>query len=104
MLLKPTSGLRVCICLLRHFAASCSYNFFLLLQGSGLQVLLKDGVTNGMWDQSFADKAKFSGDPVVCTPDVAAVAIQPEVDEFVVIATDGLWDAMPVAEAVKFAR
>ena len=44
------------------------------------------------WDQKFADTITFTGDPVVAIPDVTEIAVGPD-DEFVVLATDGLWYA-----------
>ena len=42
------------------------------------------------WSQEFADGVKFTKDPVVCTPDVTEIQLN-EDDEFVIIASDGLW-------------
>lgn len=42
------------------------------------------------WTQEFADGIKFTKDPVVSTPDVAEMELK-EDDEFVIIASDGLW-------------
>ena len=44
----------------------------------------------GFWDQAFSDNISFSGDPVVATPDVTEVCVGEE-DEFVILATDGVW-------------
>ena len=43
-----------------------------------------------MWNQEFADKVHFTGDPVVALPDVTELDHH-EDDEFIVLATDGLW-------------
>ena len=45
------------------------------------------------WDQAFADSIHWSGDPVVALPDVCELDAN-EADEFVVLATDGLWCAL----------
>lgn len=42
------------------------------------------------WTQEFADSISFSGDPVVALPDVNELS-HDEGDEFIVLATDGLW-------------
>lgn len=42
------------------------------------------------WSQEFADGVRFTKDPVVCTPDVTEIQLK-EDDEFVIIASDGLW-------------
>lgn len=44
----------------------------------------------GAWDQKFADGIKFTGDPVVSTPDVTELVLT-EDDEFLIVASDGLW-------------
>lgn len=44
----------------------------------------------GEWTREFADSVKFTGDPVVSIPDVTEIDLGPH-DEFVIIATDGLW-------------
>ena len=46
-----------------------------------------------MWDQAFADSVQWSGDPVVAEPDVCELDAE-DTDEFVVLATDGLWCAL----------
>jgi serine/threonine protein phosphatase PrpC len=67
-------------------------------------VLLQEGAEKGSWPKDFAAKHKFSADPVIPLPDVSQVDLQPDSDEFIVIATDGLWDCMPAGEACRFAR
>lgn len=76
----------------------------LCVQGEGLQLLLNEGAEKGSWPKSFAANHKFKSDPVIPLPDVTMVDFDREVDEFMVIATDGLWDCMPPAEAIRFAR
>jgi protein phosphatase 1G len=65
--------------------------------------LLREGAAKGLWPKSFADKHAFNSDPVIAEPDVTRVRFLPE-DEFLVMATDGLWDAVPMAEVVAWAR
>jgi protein phosphatase 1A len=61
-------------------------------KGDGTATLLKEGIKYEWWDADFAAKVKFTADTVLPTP---AVKIQPvsekTQDEFVVVATDGLW-------------
>ena len=45
------------------------------------------------WDQGFADGIHFTADPVVARPDVIESGVN-EDDEFVILATDGLWCAL----------
>lgn len=75
-----------------------------MVQGEGLKVLLQEGAEKGSWPKDFAAKHKFAADPVIPLPDVSQVDLQPDVDEFILIATDGLWDCMPAGEACRFAR
>ncbi len=42
------------------------------------------------WSQEFADGVKFTKDPVVCDPDVTEIQLKDD-DEFVLVASDGLW-------------
>ena len=55
------------------------------------------------WDKEFAESISFTGDPVVATPDVTEIALKAE-DEFIILASDGLWDVMTSKDAVDFAR
>ena len=47
---------------------------------------------DGQWDQKFADGVHFASDPVIVDPDVTELMLKDE-DEFVIIASDGLWCA-----------
>eukprot|EP00803_Ostreobium_quekettii_P009136 evm.model.scf_558EXC.8 EVM.evm.TU.scf_558EXC.8 scf_558EXC:59871-62527(+) len=71
-------------------------------KGEGRQHGLAESVEEGFISREFAAKVHFTGDPIVATPDVTELALG-ETDEFVIIATDGLWDAMPSADAVRYA-
>lgn len=72
-------------------------------QGEGLKTLLADGAAKGHWTADFAAQHSFTSDPVICIPDVREVEITPQ-DEFMVMASDGLWDCMPHTDAIRFAR
>ncbi|KAI8475375.1 MAG: phosphatase 2C-like domain-containing protein [Monoraphidium minutum] len=72
-------------------------------KGEGLKMLMREGARKGMWPATFADTHVFKSDPVIVTPDVTEVRFTPE-DDFLIMATDGLWDAVPVAEAAALAR
>lgn len=73
-------------------------------KGEGLQLLLNEGAEKNSWPKSFAATHKFKSDPVIPLPDVTMVDFDRDLDEFLVVATDGLWDCMPPAEAIRFAR
>ena len=47
------------------------------------------------WDQEFANNVNFKTSPVVAAPDVTEIPLKDD-DEFVVIASDGLWWAASV--------
>ena len=56
--------------------------------------LLEEGIKYEWWDQSFASKVNITGDLVIVTPDVSKTDISEEAgDEFVIVASDGLWCA-----------
>ena len=76
------------------------------LKRAGLGATLRQGVEDGAWTAEFARERSeegFSADPVVPTPDVTALATTDR-DEFVVVASDGLWDVLPSRDAVRVAR
>lgn len=72
-------------------------------KGPGLKRMLQHGVDAGFWDRDFADRQSFTADPVIADPDVTELALQPD-DEFIIIASDGLWDVLPSQDAVQLAR
>lgn len=72
-------------------------------KGEGLKLLMASGVKEGLWSQEFAEKASFSADPVIPTPDVTEIVLGDE-DEFVIVASDGLWDVMPSQQVVQQVR
>jgi protein phosphatase 1A len=54
--------------------------------------LLSEGVEYGWWDQNFANEKNITGDLVIATPAVSVTEVSEEAgDEFVVVASDGLW-------------
>jgi serine/threonine protein phosphatase PrpC len=69
----------------------------------GIKNLMSSGVEKDYWEKSFADKIKFSSDPVTVSPSFTEIDIT-EDDELFVIATDGMWDVLPPAEVLKLAK
>lgn len=65
--------------------------------------MLEEGVKEGRWSQKFASRVKFNGNVVVARPDVFQVALGSDM-EFVLLASDGLWDYINSSEAVSFVR
>jgi len=73
-------------------------------KGEGLHRMLNRGVQDGYWTEEFAAAAKFTADPVLSEPDVLEMAISPEEDDFLVVATDGLWDVIGSQEVCNLVR
>ncbi|KAM7467677.1 hypothetical protein LguiB_015239 [Lonicera macranthoides] len=65
--------------------------------------MLEKGVEEGRFSQKFVSRIQFNGDLVTATPDVYQVALGPDA-EFVLLASDGLWDYMKSKDAVNFVR
>lgn len=65
--------------------------------------MVKKGVREGRWSEKFASRVKLTGDLVTASPDVYQVALGPDA-EFLVIASDGLWDYMSSSNVVNFIR
>lgn len=72
-------------------------------EAAGREHMLAEGVEYGAWDQEFVDGIDFKSSPVVATPDVTEIPLG-EHDEFLVLASDGLWDIMNSRDVVTFAR
>ncbi|KAH7538257.1 hypothetical protein FEM48_Zijuj03G0180100 [Ziziphus jujuba var. spinosa] len=53
--------------------------------------MLKKGVEEGRWSKKFVSRVQFSGDLVTASPDIFQVALEKDA-EFVLLASDGLWD------------
>ncbi|KAL4575731.1 hypothetical protein LXL04_011815 [Taraxacum kok-saghyz] len=65
--------------------------------------MLEKGVVEGRWSEKFVSRIRFAGDLVIATPDIYQVTLGPEA-EFVLLATDGLWDYIKSSDAVNFVR
>lgn len=68
-----------------------------------IEQLLVDGVLDGVWTKEFAKKQNITSPPVVPMPDVMDLATT-EQDEFVIVASDGLWEVFSSAQAVQYVR
>lgn len=66
------------------------------------EMLIK-GVKEGQWTEKFASRIQFKGDLVTAHPDIFQAALGPDA-EFVLLASDGLWDYMNSSESVTFVR
>ncbi|KAL5227852.1 hypothetical protein ABZP36_016117 [Zizania latifolia] len=65
--------------------------------------MLVKGVKEGRWTEKFISRIKFKGDLIISSPEVSFVELGPDV-EFVLLATDGLWDYIKSSEAVALVR
>ena len=72
-------------------------------KGEGLRKMLEDGVRDGYFTAEFVKDVSFAGDPVISLPDVLELSVSPE-DEFVIVATDGLWDVVTSKDGCDFVR
>ncbi|GMY07557.1 protein phosphatase 2C 57 [Fagus crenata] len=65
--------------------------------------MLKKGVVEGRWPEKFVSRVQFNADLVIASPDIFQVPIESDA-EFVLLASDGLWDYMNSSDAVTFVR
>ncbi|KAG7013313.1 Protein phosphatase 2C 57 [Cucurbita argyrosperma subsp. argyrosperma] len=81
----------------RRFLFASPYGYILYNR------MLRKGVEEGRWSEKFVSRVQFNGDLVTASPEVLQLTLGSNV-EFVLIASDGLWDYMNSSEAVKFVR
>lgn len=65
--------------------------------------MVKKGVEEGRWSEKFVSRIRFNDDLVIASPDVFKVTLGPDA-EFLILASDGLWDYMKSTEVVNFVR
>ncbi|CAH9118450.1 unnamed protein product [Cuscuta epithymum] len=65
--------------------------------------MLEKGVEEGRWGQKFASRVKFHSDLLTASPDVSQVTLGSDA-EFVLLASDGLWDYIDSSDAVNIVR
>ncbi|KAJ4842330.1 Serine/threonine-protein phosphatase PP2A catalytic subunit [Turnera subulata] len=65
--------------------------------------MLEKGVTEGRWSEKFSSRVQFNGDLVIASPDIYQIPLDSDA-EFVLLASDGLWDYMKSSDAVSFVR
>eukprot|EP00475_Leptophrys_vorax_P030275 TRINITY_DN45230_c0_g1_i1.p1 TRINITY_DN45230_c0_g1~~TRINITY_DN45230_c0_g1_i1.p1 ORF type:complete len:376 (-),score=11.84 TRINITY_DN45230_c0_g1_i1:218-1345(-) len=65
--------------------------------------MMTEGVKRGKWTTRFVSKRKFDNDWISSVPDVYAAEL-PRDAEFVIVASDGLWDSVKSSEAAGFIR
>ncbi|RYR48132.1 hypothetical protein Ahy_A07g034125 isoform D [Arachis hypogaea] len=65
--------------------------------------MLQKGVQEGRWSEKFISRVRLNNDLVVAYPDIYQVDLGSDA-EFIVLASDGLWDYMSSSDAVSFVR
>ncbi|KAJ6868034.1 hypothetical protein NC651_033163 [Populus alba x Populus x berolinensis] len=65
--------------------------------------MLEKGVKEGRWSEKFSSRVQFKGDLVIASPEVYQIAFGSDA-EFVILASDGLWDYMNSLDAAAFVR
>ncbi|GMJ06355.1 thylakoid-associated phosphatase 38, PROTEIN PHOSPHATASE 1 [Hibiscus trionum] len=65
--------------------------------------MLKKGVEEKRWSEKFISRVVFNDDLVIASPDTFKVALGSDA-EFVLLASDGLWDYINSSDAVSFVR
>ncbi|KAL4205071.1 hypothetical protein AMTRI_Chr01g135320 [Amborella trichopoda] len=65
--------------------------------------MLEKGIEDGRWTRKFISRLKINGDWVTAAPDIYQVSLGSDA-EFILLASDGLWDYMSCSDAVKFVR
>ncbi|XP_022737410.1 protein phosphatase 2C 57-like isoform X2 [Durio zibethinus] len=65
--------------------------------------MLKKGVEERRWSEKFISRVVFNGDLVIASPDTFIVTLGSDA-EFVLLASDGLWDYINSLDAVAFVR
>ncbi|KDP45558.1 hypothetical protein JCGZ_18183 [Jatropha curcas] len=65
--------------------------------------MVQKGVEEGRWSEKFSSRVRFNGDLVIASPDVFQVPLESDA-EFIMLASDGLWDYMSSSDAVSFVR
>lgn len=65
--------------------------------------MLKKGVEEGRWSEKFTSRVQFKGDLVSVCPDVSHIFLRNDA-EFIILASDGLWDYMNSSDVVDFVR
>ena len=68
-----------------------------------LDHLLEMGVQEGIWSRQHAEGVHFTEAPVTAAPDITEISLGPD-DEFLVLASDGVWDTLTSRQALQIVR
>lgn len=66
------------------------------------QEMLDEGVKGGLWTNKFASRIEMNGDWVTAAPEITRTSLKDA--EFIILASDGLWDYVQSSEAVRIVR
>ncbi|XP_024515083.1 protein phosphatase 2C 57 isoform X3 [Selaginella moellendorffii] len=65
--------------------------------------MLEEGLKKNLWTQKFVSKRDLTGEWLTAAPDVTAATLGQDA-EFIILASDGLWDSIKSKDAVAFVR
>eukprot|EP00244_Chara_vulgaris_P011516 TRINITY_DN572_c0_g1_i1.p1 TRINITY_DN572_c0_g1~~TRINITY_DN572_c0_g1_i1.p1 ORF type:complete len:278 (-),score=46.90 TRINITY_DN572_c0_g1_i1:910-1677(-) len=65
--------------------------------------MLEEGLRHGRWTKKFVTRLNLRGEWLTAEPEILYIDLSDD-DEFVILASDGLWDVVKSAEAVRFVR
>ncbi|CAM6094503.1 unnamed protein product [Calypogeia fissa] len=65
--------------------------------------MLEDGIAQRLWTKSFIQRFNLDGIWLSVTPDVSQIKLEDNA-EFIIVASDGLWDSFKSNDAVQFIR
>ncbi|KAH9553682.1 hypothetical protein CY35_08G025000 [Sphagnum magellanicum] len=65
--------------------------------------MIEEGIKHRRWTEAFASTKKLDGEWLVALPDTSHIYVEEDM-EFIILASDGLWDSFKSADAVQFIR
>ncbi|CAK9876851.1 unnamed protein product [Sphagnum jensenii] len=65
--------------------------------------MMEEGIKDRHWTEAFASMKKLDGEWLVALPDTSHTDVDEDM-EFIVLASDGLWDSFKSANAVQFVQ
>ncbi|KAH8953283.1 hypothetical protein BDL97_08G016400 [Sphagnum fallax] len=65
--------------------------------------MIEEGIKERRWTEAFASTKKLDGEWLVALPDTSHMYVEEDM-EFIILASDGLWDSFKSADAVQFIR
>ncbi|CAM6026813.1 unnamed protein product [Sphagnum balticum] len=65
--------------------------------------MMEEGIKDRRWTEAFASMKKLDGEWLVALPDTSHIDVNEDM-EFIILASDGLWDSFKNADAVQFVQ